>query len=177
MKAAPAKADLPYRPCVGIALFNRHGLVFVGRRGDDPDQGEGSGGWWQMPQGGIDPGELPLEAARRELGEETAVLTAAVVAEALDWIRYDLPEHLIGRAWNGRYRGQIQKWFAFRFEGSEGEIDILTPPGGHPAEFVEWRWERLERLPGLIVPFKRHVYEDVARAFAEIPDTVRRSWT
>ncbi len=176
MSKPKALADLPYRPCVGIALFNRDGAVFVGRRGDDPDQGEGSGGWWQMPQGGIDPGESPADAVARELMEETAVRSASIVAEAPDWIRYDLPPHLIGRAWGGRYRGQTQKWFALRFEGDDSEIDPLHPPGGHDPEFVEWRWEQLDRLPGLIVPFKRGVYDQVVGVFADMPELVRRSW-
>ncbi len=162
-------AALPYRPCVGVALFNRAGRVWVGRRNDDPKDAEGLGQWWQMPQGGIDPGEEPLPAARRELYEETSVRSAAPIAEVPGWVTYDLPPHLLGRAWGGRFRGQRQKWFAFRFEGADDEIDILHPAGGHKAEFLDWRWENLERLPELIVPFKRAVYEDVVRAFSAIP--------
>ncbi|MCB1502611.1 MAG: RNA pyrophosphohydrolase [Bauldia sp.] len=161
--------DLPYRPCVGIALFNRDGLVWVGRRSDEDAEGEGKGHWWQMPQGGLDKGEDPLAAARRELYEETSVDSASLIEEAADWFTYDLPAELIPTSWNGRYRGQKQKWFAFRFEGKDDDIDVLHPGGGKfHAEFSEWRWETLERLPDLIVPFKRSVYEEVVAAFRHI---------
>jgi putative (di)nucleoside polyphosphate hydrolase len=161
--------DLPYRLCVGVALFNRDGKIWVGRRSDEDAEGEGKGHWWQMPQGGLDPGEDPFEAARRELYEETSVEHASLIAEAPDWLAYDLPAELVPTSWNGRYRGQKQRWFAFRFEGPESEIDVLAPGGGqHQAEFTEWRWEALERLPELIVPFKRGVYEQVVRAFRHI---------
>jgi putative (di)nucleoside polyphosphate hydrolase len=161
--------DLPYRLCVGVALFNRDGKVWVGRRSDEDAEGEGKGHWWQMPQGGLDDGEDPLEAARRELYEETSVAHASLIAEAPDWLAYDLPAELVPTSWNGRYRGQKQRWFAFRFDGPDSEIDVLAPGGGkHQAEFTEWRWEALERLPALIVPFKRGVYEQVIRAFRHI---------
>jgi putative (di)nucleoside polyphosphate hydrolase len=155
----------PYRPCVGIALFNRDGLVFVGRRhaSAGPEHVEGPYAW-QMPQGGIDPGEDPLAAARRELYEETNASSVSLLAEAPEWYAYDLPRDVAGRAWRGRYSGQTQKWFAFRFEGEDDEIDIASP-AGHKPEFDEWRWERLERLPELIIPFKRGVYESVVEAF------------
>jgi putative (di)nucleoside polyphosphate hydrolase len=123
-----------------------------------------------MPQGGLDEGEDPFKAALRELYEETSVKSASLIREAPDWLKYDLPPDLIGRSWNGRYRGQKQKWFALRFDGDEREIDVLHPGGGkHKPEFSEWRWEKLERLPGLIVPFKRQVYEGVVAAFKDIP--------
>jgi putative (di)nucleoside polyphosphate hydrolase len=157
--------DLPYRPCVGVVLFNPQGLVWIGRRADKPND-EGKGLWWQMPQGGIDEGEDPAEAALRELEEETGVRSAEIIAEAPEWYAYDLPEHLIGKAWGGRYRGQKQKWFAARFLGDESEIDISGR--GHAPEFDAWRWERLERLPALVVPFKRPVYERVVEAFRHL---------
>lgn len=160
-----ALESLPYRPCAGVALFNRAGLVLIGRRKGGAKAEEGRAGFeWQMPQGGIDEGEGPLSAARRELFEETNVASATLLAEARDWLKYDLPPHA-GR-WRGRYRGQTQKWFAFRFEGEESEIDIHRPAGGaHAAEFDAWRWERLEKLPALVIPFKRGVYEAVAQEF------------
>lgn len=158
-------AALPYRPCAGIALFNADGLVWTGRRVDGPDEAEGRGEWWQMPQGGIDGGEDPVEAARRELTEETNVRSVSYLGET-GWLRYDLPDELIGKAWKGRYRGQEMKWVAFRFEGEESEIDVDDPGPGHTPEFTAWRWERLERLPELIVPFKRAIYERVAAEFA-----------
>jgi len=155
---------LPYRPCVGVLVINGHGQAWVGRRiggaeHADPDHA------WQMPQGGIDQGEDPLAAARRELFEETGMETVTLVAEAPDWFCYDLPADVVGKAWKGKYRGQTQKWYAFRFDGAESEIRINPPPAGHEAEFCEWRWEDLENLPNLIVPFKRPVYEQVVAAF------------
>jgi putative (di)nucleoside polyphosphate hydrolase len=158
--------ELPYRPCVGIALFNLDGLVFVGRRRAENGAAQAADGYaWQMPQGGIDRGESPYDAAIRELHEETGVRSVAFIAEAPEWYAYDLPSAVAGRAWRGRYRGQTQKWFAFRFTGPDEEIDIGRP-GGHKPEFDEWRWEILSRLPSLIIPFKRPVYEKVVAAFA-----------
>lgn len=161
-------ASMPYRPCVGVALFNPQGLVFIGQR--RPDKGPEYRDpvyEWQMPQGGIDPGEDPYNAALRELFEETNVRSTRLIAEAPDWYNYDLPVDTLGRALKGRYRGQTQRWFALSFTGDEAEIDVRSPGGGqHKPEFVAWRWERLENLPGLIVPFKRGVYEQVVRAFA-----------
>ena len=156
---------LPYRPCVGAALFNRDGLVWIGRRADKPNN-EGAGHWWQMPQGGLDEGESPEEAVMRELTEETGVRSARIIGEIPGWLTYDLPEHLIGKAWGGKYRGQKQKWFALRFDGADDEIDISGI--GHAAEFDLWRWEKLERLPELVIPFKRKVYEQVAEAFRDL---------
>ncbi len=158
-----------YRPCVGIALFNRAGLVFTGRRANKALREHVSPGHeWQMPQGGIDENEDPLKAAFRELQEETSVTTVSLIAEAPGWLTYELPDDIAKEAWRGRYRGQRQKWFAFRFEGEESEINILSPAGGHKAEFDAWRWERLTNLPELIIPFKRPVYEGVVAAFAHI---------
>lgn len=170
--AKPKTVDpetLPYRPCVGIMVLNREGLVWAGRRIAATDsEMAGTNKLWQMPQGGIDPDEDPLEAAKRELYEETGIRSASLVAEAPDWIHYDLPAELVGIAFKGRYRGQKQRWFAFRFEGDESEIAINPPPGGHEAEFDEWAWKSMPELPELIVPFKRKVYEEVVAAFRHL---------
>ena len=161
--------NLPYRPCVGIAVFNRNGLVWIGRRSDEDADGEGEGHWWQMPQGGLDRGEDPYRAALRELYEETSIKSVSLIRAAPGWFSYDLPADLVATSWGGRYRGQTQKWFALRFAGKDSEIDVLKPGGGrHKPEFLAWRWEQLERLPGLIVPFKRKVYEEVVAAFGDI---------
>ncbi len=167
----PAK-QLPYRPCVGIALINRDGLVFLGRRLAERTDPVAESYAWQMPQGGIDSDESPYEAAVRELREETGVRSISLLAEAPEWYCYDLPSAVAGRPWRGRYRGQTQKWFAFRFTGAESEIDI-DHPGGHKPEFEAWRWERLERLPALIIPFKRPVYEKVIEAFGPFAKPVQ----
>lgn len=147
-------ADLPYRPCVGVTLFNPDGLVFVGRRRDAPDA-------WQMPQGGIDPGETPEVAGLRELEEEIGTARAVLVARSSGWLRYDLPPELLGRVWGGRYRGQEQKWLLCRFTGTDSDIRLDTP---HP-EFDAWRWVRPEEVAGLIVPFKRAIYDAVMAEF------------
>lgn len=152
-------AHLPYRPCVGIMLLNCAGLVWIGRRADAPQEAEGPGTWWQMPQGGIDAGEDPAKAALRELQEETGIVTARIIAESVQWLTYDLPPSLLGKAWGGRFRGQKQKWFAARFEGEDSEVDIAPP--GHQIEFDSWRWARITELPALVAPFKRDVYSAV----------------
>lgn len=154
----------PYRPCVGIMLLNAQGLVWIGKR--EPSTGTDPHFCWQMPQGGIDAGEDPLVAARRELHEETSVRTVSLVAEAPGWFDYDYPADVQANRRTTRYRGQTQKWYAFRFEGDDSEIDILTPPDGHPAEFCDWRWAHADEVPGLVIPFKRPVYEKVVRAFS-----------
>ncbi len=161
--------SLPYRPCVGVMVLNAKGLVWVGRRIAEPDsEFSGTTQLWQMPQGGIDRGEEPLAAARRELFEETGMERLTLLAEAPEWINYDLPRELVGIAFKGKYRGQTQKWFAFRFDGDEGEIRINPPPGGHTAEFDDWAWRPMADLPALIVPFKRAVYEQVVAAFRHL---------
>jgi putative (di)nucleoside polyphosphate hydrolase len=166
----PAKAeDLPYRPCVGIMVLNREGLVWAGRRiAEGNSEYDGSPQLWQMPQGGIDKGEDPLPAAYRELYEETGMRSVTLLAESGGWINYDLPAHLIGIGLKGKYRGQTQRWFAFRFEGDESEIAINPPPGGHHAEFDSWEWKPMRELPKLIVPFKRAVYDQVVAEFAHL---------
>ena len=155
---------LPYRPCVGIMLLNRRGQAFVARRIDMPSEA------WQMPQGGIDDGETPQVAALRELREEVGTDKAEILAESRDWHDYDLPAELIGKLWGGRYRGQRQKWFAMRFTGSDDDINIDT----EFPEFLDWKWAALERLPSLIVPFKRHLYELLVAEFAPVAEQLKR---
>jgi putative (di)nucleoside polyphosphate hydrolase len=146
-----------YRPGVGIMLLNRNNRVFVGRRRKP------KGSAWQMPQGGIDSEETPRAAALRELKEEVGTDNADILAESRNWLCYELPAELIGKAWRGRWRGQRQKWFAMRFNGSDAEIKV----DGH--EFDDWKWVRMGELAGLIVPFKRQVY---VRVIAEFHDAV-----
>ena len=163
------KRNAPYRPCVGVMLVNERGLVFIGRRRNkrQPEH-VAPGHEWQMPQGGIDPGEQPYAAALRELHEETNVRSVELIAEAPDWYSYDLPQDVAKKAWRGGYRGQTQKWYALRFTGAESEIDIHDPGPGHKPEFDAWRWEDVLRLPELIIPFKRQVYEQVVADFAPL---------
>ena len=158
-----------YRPCVGIALFNAEGRVFIGRRRSRRAIDNARPGYeWQMPQGGIDPGEFPRTAALRELQEETNVSSVSFLAEVPQWLSYDLPTDISRKVMKGRFRGQTQKWFAYRFEGDEAEIDIDHPAGGHKPEFDAWRWEDIDRLPELIIPFKRDVYLAVVEAFRPV---------
>jgi putative (di)nucleoside polyphosphate hydrolase len=147
-----------YRPAVGIMLINRAGNIFVGRRIDMP-AGLAA---WQMPQGGIDAGETPRQAALRELKEEVGTDRAEILAENRTWLHYDLPPEIAGAMWAGRYRGQRQKWFAMRFTGEDADIDPAATE--HP-EFDAWEWVAAQRLPELIVPFKRQLYLDVLAEF------------
>lgn len=158
-----AESDLPYRDCAGAVLLNGAGRVFVGKRlakRDCPLTHH-----WQMPQGGIDPGETPEAAARRELHEEVGVRSVELLREMPEWIAYDLPPALVGRAWGGRYRGQRQKWCCYRFVGSEREIDLAGH--GNP-EFTAWRWVTFADLTKLAVPFKRAAYRSIVAAFGDL---------
>lgn len=147
--------DRPYRPNVGLVLFNAQGLVFTAKRIDTKETA------WQFPQGGIDDGEDPATAALRELEEEIGTAKAEIIGESRGWISYDLPPAVADKWHGGRWRGQKQKWFALRFLGTDADIDIATE---HP-EFSEWRWMRLEDVPGVIVPFKRALYDQVVAEF------------
>ncbi|WP_288413366.1 RNA pyrophosphohydrolase [uncultured Sphingomonas sp.] len=153
------KTALPYRPCAGVMLMNRDGQVFVGQRLDSTLEA------WQMPQGGIDEGEAPLDAAIRELREETGVAADKVrlIAESPDELFYDLPDDMIGKIWKGKWRGQRQRWFLFAFDGTDADIDIQTPE----PEFRAWRWAQPADLPSMIVPFKKALYEQVLAGFAQ----------
>ena len=158
--------DLPYRPCVGVMVLNSAGLAFIGRRIEGPEHIDATHAW-QMPQGGIDKGEDAWPAALRELREETNIRSVERIGEIADWLTYDIPREIVGQAWKGKYRGQTQKWFALRFTGDDSEINIASPGGGgHSPEFVAWKWENLTKLPDLVVPFKRPVYERVVGEFA-----------
>lgn len=152
MKPTHQASKLPYRPCVGILLVNNDDRIFVGERLDTP-------GAWQMPQGGIDKGEAPEAAALRELEEETGISRDKVLTEAktTDWVLYNLPPHLLGKAWKGRYAGQKQLWFKMRFTGAETAINIATK---HP-EFGRWKWSTPQDVAAEIVEFKRSVYTKV----------------
>jgi putative (di)nucleoside polyphosphate hydrolase len=160
----PAFESLPYRRCVGLMVLNPAGRVFVGRRIDGPEHVDDIH-VWQMPQGGVDPGEEAWPAALRELREETNIRSVEKLGEIAEWLSYDIPRDIVGQAWKGKYRGQTQKWFALRFTGEEREIDIAHPDG-HKPEFSAWRWEPMQNLPALIIPFKRPVYERVVQEFA-----------
>jgi putative (di)nucleoside polyphosphate hydrolase len=160
--------DKPYRRNVGIALFNASGRVLIGRRfRDDGPEIILPGLEWQMPQGGIDADENPPQAVMRELWEETGVTSASPLGET-GWLSYDFPPYhgpLSHRL--AKFRGQQQKWFALRFTGDDDELDPLTPRNGQAPEFDQWRWERLDRVADLVVPFRREVYRTVAKLFAK----------
>lgn len=150
---------LPYRPCVGVMLVNADGKAFVGKRIDNRE-----GDWWQMPQGGVDDGEDLRTAVLRELWEETGATERHVtlISQTKEELLYDLPEHLMGKLWGGKYRGQRQFWFLARFDGTDDDIDLNAH---QPPEFEAWRWVEPELLPDLIVPFKKRVYRTVLEEF------------
>jgi putative (di)nucleoside polyphosphate hydrolase len=157
---------LPYRPNVGIALFSKQGLVLIAKRfRDDGPEIVLPGHEWQMPQGGIDAQEDPFEAAKRELYEETGVAKLEYLGETAQWLSYDFPRYDGPPHRLAEFRGQRQKWFALRFRGRDEEIDVTAARGGAEPEFNAWRWERLDRVAELVVPFRRKVYEQVAREF------------
>lgn len=165
----PSSSQLPYRPCVGVVLVNRDGLVWIGRR--LPKWSEDKSAFiWQMPQGGIDKGEEPRAAAVRELEEETGVQSVDIIGESAGWLSYDLPDNLLGVALKGKYRGQTQKWFVMRFKGDDTEIRIEAR-NGHKQEFDAWRWAPLDELPSVIVPFKRGIYEALVAEFGGLVAT------
>ena len=164
-------ADLPYRACVGILLFNRSGKVWIGRR-IAKWEGDGSQKMWQMPQGGIDEGETPIEAAMRELEEEIGTNQADIIGEHPDWLNYDLPQEVLGSALGGKYRGQTQKWFAMRFLGADDLIDI-SGANGHEVEFDQWRWGDIDELIDLVVSFKRPVYTRVVAHFKPLAPMIK----
>lgn len=164
MSGQPSGDPRPYRPCVGIMLFNRDGKVFVGNRIDV------AGDHWQMPQGGIDEGETPEQAAWRELREEVGTDQAELLAASAAWLCYDLPEDLSRTVWGGRYRGQSQRWFAFRFTGADRDIDLAA----HTAEFEAWRWADIGELCALAIPFKRDVYSRIVAEFARFAVPARQ---
>ena len=148
----------PYRPCVGIMLINSINQIFVGKRFDN------HGDAWQMPKGGIDAGETPIEAGFREMYEEIGTNKAELLCEHPDWLSYNIPEGLANQLWDGKYRGQTQKWLAFRYMGDDADINIAT----EQPEFCEWRWSSVESLHQLAVPFKRPVYSKIIADFKDI---------
>ncbi|KTR06843.1 RNA pyrophosphohydrolase [Aureimonas ureilytica] len=150
-------------------VLNRENKIFLGRRIAEP-QGEmdGASKLWQMPQGGIDEDENPRLAAERELFEETGIRSVSLLAQTADWLTYELPPELVGIALKGKFRGQKQMWFAFRFLGEDSEVQINPPPGGHSAEFDEWGWKTMDEALDLVVPFKRGVYEAMIAEFRHL---------
>lgn len=164
MTDATDAGGLPYRRNVGAMLFNDRGQILIGRRTDMPGAGGPlEDGVWQCPQGGIDDGETPEQAVLRELHEEIGTDRATILAAHPDWLTYDLPPALIGKALGGRYRGQTQKWFALRFTGTDADISLDAQ---QPAEFDAWQWVDLATLPTRNVGFKRDIYVTLARDFA-----------
>lgn len=151
-------ASLPYRPCVGLMLLNDANQVFVAKRIDMRSEA------WQMPQGGIDEGETPEQAAMREMLEEIGTNNAEIIAENSGWLNYDLPVHLVPKLWDGQFRGQKQKWYALRYRGTDADINIDT----ETPEFSEWKWADMRSLPDLIVPFKRELYAKLVTEFKHL---------
>jgi len=149
--------SLPYRPGVGVMMINNENKILVGRRIDTKEDA------WQMPQGGIDDGESPYQAALRELKEEIGTCNVELISCTRNWFYYDIPEYLVDKLWNGKYRGQKQKWFLVRFLGQDEEIDVNT----EVPEFMSWRWASVEELPEIIVPFKRRLYSEIIEEFEE----------
>ena len=145
------KQELPLRIGVGIVLLNNKNKIFVGRRIDNPKK------FWQMPQGGVDKNEELLQAAKRELKEETNIKSIKLIKELDEWITYDLPKNLLGKVWKGKYGGQKQRWFVAKFNGSNEEINIKTK---HP-EFFEWRWEEIDKITDLVIDFKLNMYKEI----------------
>ena len=158
---------LSYRKGVGAVIFNNFGLVWLGRRISDPTNKITN--YWQMPQGGVDNNETPESAVLREVKEETGTGRVEIIDQVGGWVDYDLPENLIGVAWNGKFRGQRQKWFALRFTGDARDFNLERHD---EPEFTEWRWARVSELPNLIVPFKRRLYQDILTEFAHLPDVI-----
>lgn len=149
---------LPYRPGVGLMIINDNFEVFVGKRIDSKTES------WQMPQGGVDEGESTQEAVLREMQEEIGTNLATIIAETKQWYHYDLPYHLIGKLWDGRFRGQRQKWFLLKYLGKDNDINI----NNHNPEFNEWKWVKMEELPQIIVPFKKNLYISVIEEFRDV---------
>jgi putative (di)nucleoside polyphosphate hydrolase len=166
-------SELPYRPNVGIALFNRNGQVLIAKRfADSGPEMIAPGLEWQMPQGGTDEGEDLIACARRELWEETGVTSVEYLGQTAEWVSYDFPPYSGPAHRLTAFRGQRQKWIAFRFTGDESEIEVTQTRNGMPPEFSEWRWEALERVPQLVIGFRRPVYEQVAREFRPFAEPV-----
>ena len=149
-------SERPYRSCVGLMVFNKEGNVFCGQRLDNKVEA------WQLPQGGIDKGELPIEAGYRELNEETSIINVEFVSEYPDWLNYDIPLPLADNLWDGKFRGQTQKWLAYKFLGEDKEININTK---NP-EFSEWRWVSSMELLNLTIPFKKNIYKKVLKEYS-----------
>lgn len=166
--------ELPYRPCVGVVVFNKQGQVWSGRRLMNPELTGADDYRWQFPQGGIDKDEDAEKAALRELYEETGIESVQPLGSNAGWLIYDLPDALIGIALKGKFRGQKQKWFAYLFEGEESEIAINPPPEGNSAEFDEWEWIDLEEALARIVPFKRDLYAQIIQEFQSVRDQIRQ---
>ena len=162
---------LPYRKGVGAVIFNNYGLVWLGRRISDPTNKITK--YWQMPQGGIDNNETPEIAVLREVKEETGTGRVEIIDQVNSWIEYDLPEDLMGVAWNGKFRGQKQLWFALRFTGNDSDFNLTAAQN---PEFLEWRWAGLLSLPELIVPFKRNLYIQIVSEFKLWPEKIKEQY-